>query len=53
MVITLGGAKEQHANPEVHKKNNTQDSNVANWARQCLTSLSRREAVLSLWYGRS
>ena len=24
-----------------------------NWARQCLTSLSRREAVLSLWCGRS
>ena len=24
-----------------------------NLARQCLTSLSRREAVLSLWYGRS
>ena len=40
------------------KKNNTRDSNVVphrstNLARQCLTSLSRREAVLSLWYGRS
>lgn len=41
-----------------HKKNNTRDSNVVphrstSLARQCLTSLSRREAVLSLWYGRS
>ena len=41
-----------------NKKNNTQDSNVVphlstNWARRCLTSLSRREAVLSSWYGRS
>jgi hypothetical protein len=40
------------------QKNNTRDSNVVphrstNRARQCLTSLSRREAVLSLWYGRS
>ena len=40
------------------QKNNTKDSNVVprrstNLARQCLTSLSRREAVLSLWYGRS
>ena len=40
------------------KENNTQDSNVVphrstNWARACLTSLSRREAVLSCWYGRS
>ena len=40
------------------KENNTQDSNVVphrstNWARTCLTSLSRREAVLSCWYGRS
>ena len=40
------------------KKNNTRDSNVVphrstSLARQCLTSLSRREAVLSLWYGRS
>ena len=40
------------------QKNNTRDSNVVphrstNLARQCLTSLSRREAVLSLWYGRS
>ena len=40
------------------KKNNTRDSNVvphrsSSLARQCLTSLSRREAVLSLWYGRS
>ena len=41
-----------------YKKNNTRDSNVVphrstSLARQCLTSLSRREAVLSLWYGRS
>jgi hypothetical protein len=40
------------------KKKNTWDSNVVphrstNQARQCLTSLSRREAVLSLWYGPS
>jgi hypothetical protein len=40
------------------KKNNTWDSNVVphhstNQARRCLTSLSRREAVLSTWYGRS
>ena len=40
------------------EKNNTWDSNVVphrstNQARQCLTSLSRREAVLSLLYGRS
>ena len=40
------------------KKNNTRDSNVVphrstNRARTCLTSLSRREAVLSCWYGRS
>ena len=37
------------------KKNNTRDSNVVphrstNQARRCLTSLSRREAVLSSWY---
>jgi hypothetical protein len=42
----------------MQQKNNTRDSNVVphrstNLARQCLTSLSRREAVLSLWYGRS
>ena len=41
-----------------HQKNNTRDSNVVphrstNLARRCLTSLSRREAVLSSWYGRS
>ena len=40
------------------KKNNTRDSNVVphrstNLARSCLTSLSRREAVLSWLYGRS
>ena len=40
------------------KKNNTWYSNVVphrstNRARRCLTSLSRREAVLSPWYGRS
>jgi hypothetical protein len=45
-----GGSKRQ--------KNNTRDSNVVphrstNLARRCLTSLSRREAVLSSWYGRS
>ena len=44
--------------PSKWQKNNTRDSNVVphrstNLARQCLTSLSRREAVLSLWYGRS
>ena len=38
--------------------NNTQDSNVVphhktNWAQTSLTSLSRQEAVLSCWYGRS
>ena len=40
------------------KEKNTWDSNVVphrstNQARGCLTSLSRREAVLSSWYGRS
>ena len=40
------------------RENNTWDSNVVphrstNQARTCLTSLSRREAVLSCWYGRS
>ena len=40
------------------EKNNTRDSNVVphrstNRARRCLTSLSRREAVFSSWYGRS
>lgn len=52
--------EEQHQQTQYMKvqKNNTQDSNVVphrstNWARQCLTSLSRREAVLSLWYERS
>jgi hypothetical protein len=40
------------------QKNNTRDSNVVphrstNRARRCLTSLSRREAVLSSLYGRS
>ena len=40
------------------QKNNTADSNVVphrttNTARSCLTSLSRREAVLSCLYGRS
>ena len=40
------------------KENNPWDSNVVphrstNQARTCLTSLSRREAVLSCWYGRS
>ena len=49
---------EQKKSEVRNQKNNTQDSNVVphrstNWARQCLTSLSRREAVLSLWYGRS
>ena len=43
---------------EEKQKNNIQDSNVVphrstNWTRQCLTSLSRREAVFSLLYGRS
>ena len=40
------------------KEYNTRDSNVVphrstNRARACLTSLSRREAVLSCWYGRT
>ena len=40
------------------KKNNTRDSNVVphrstNRARHCLTSQSERDAVLSMWYGRS
>ena len=40
------------------QKMNIEDSNVVphrstNSTRQCLTSLSRREAVLSLWYGPS
>ena len=51
-------------NPKKNKKKlpakkeyNTRDSNVVphrstNRARTCLTSLSRREAVLSSWYGR-
>ena len=44
--------------PQLQQKNNTRDSNVVphrstNRARTCLTSLSRREAVLSFWYGRS
>ena len=44
--------------PTRTKENNTRDSNVVphrstNRARACLTSLSRREAVLSCWYGRS
>ena len=61
----LGFVKQVREDPRkkvmrVHgeQKNNTRDSNVVphrstNLARQCLTSLSRREAVLSLWYGRS
>ncbi len=44
--------------PRRQKENNTRDSNVVphrstNRARACLTSLSRRDAVLSCWYGRS
>ena len=40
------------------KENNTRDSNVVphrstNRARTCLTSQSRRDVVLSCWYGRS
>ena len=43
---------------EEMQKNNIRDSNVVphrstNQALTCLTSLSRREAVLSCWYGRS
>jgi hypothetical protein len=46
------------AKRKLQKENNTWDSNVVphrstNQARTCLTSLSRREAVLSCWYGRS
>ena len=42
----------------IEQKNNTRDSNVVphrstNRARQCLTSQSERDAVLSLLYGRS
>ena len=42
---------------EYQKEYNTWDSNVVphpstNQARTCLTSLNRREAVLSCWYGR-
>ena len=49
-------AKRNHSRRK--QKNNTRDSNVVphrstNLARHCLTSLSRREAVLSMWYGRS
>ena len=54
------GWHESQEGQEMQKeqKNNTRDSNVVphrstNLARKCLTSLSRREAVLSLWYGRS
>ena len=48
----------EYSNAGKKKENNTRDSNVVphrstNRARQCLTSLSRREAVLSLWFGRS
>ena len=40
------------------QKNNTRDANVVphrntNRAQLCLTSLSRRQAVLSSWYGLS
>ncbi len=43
---------------QCRQKNNTRDSNVVthrstNRARQCLTSQSERDAVLSLLYGRS
>ena len=52
------GRGQNERQKEQKQKNNTRDSNVVphrstNLARQCLTSLSRREAVLSLWYGRS
>ena len=54
---TLEDRKKQKNNRK-KQKNNTRDSNVVphrstNLARLCLTSLSRREAVLSQWYGRS
>ena len=50
--------KEKKRKNKDKKENNTWDSNVVphrstNQARTCLTSLSRREAVLSCWYGRS
>ncbi|KAL7451498.1 hypothetical protein ACHAWC_003321 [Mediolabrus comicus] len=56
--IVLAKRKKTEQKTWKNKKNNTRDSNVVphrstNLARQCLTSLSRREAVLSLWYGRS
>ncbi len=43
---------------KIKQKKNTRDSNVVpyrstNLAGQCSTLLSRQEAVLSLWYGRS
>ena len=43
---------------KTQKEINIRDSNVVphrstNLTRTCLTSLSRREAVLSCWYGRS
>ncbi len=52
------GRGQNERQKEQKQKNNTRDSNVVphrstNLARQCLTSLSKREAVLSLWYGRS
>ena len=63
LITSPGGvepAPEQQQIQESGKeqKNNTRDSNVVphrstNLARSCLTSLSRREAVLSWLYGRS
>ena len=68
LILHGAGEQEKIAQSKVHskwtkwkqknQKNNNRDSNVVphrstNLARQCLTSLSRREAVLSLWYGRS
>ena len=52
------GVHEWNKERRKKQKNNTWDSNVVphrstNQARRCLTSLSRREAVLSTWYGRS
>ena len=61
-VSSVRGLKEETKNireiSDGDKKNNTRDSNVVphrstSLARRCLTSLSRREAVLSSWYGRS
>ena len=57
-MVMDGNESVKSKNSKKEQKNNTRDSNVVphrstNLARQCLTSLSSREAILSLWYGRS